>query len=131
MAVASGTFEVNLVPLGPSDSTDGVSLGKMSIDKRFGGDLEGTTKGEMLTAITGVEGSAVYVAIERVTGTLAGRSGTFTLHHTGIMTRGVQQLSIGIVPDSGTGGLAGIAGTMEISIVEGKHSYTLQYTLGD
>lgn len=83
----------------------------------------------MLTAITGVQGSAVYTAIERVTGALDGRAGTFALYHTGVMKRGAQKLVIGIVPDSGTGALAGIAGEMTIQISDGQHHYTLAYTL--
>ncbi len=125
---ASGTFEVKLAPLSttsPEDST----RGRMSIDKELHGDLEGTSKGEMLTAMTSVKGSAGYVAIERVSGTLHGRTGTFVLQHTGTMTRGAQQLSITVVPDSGTGQLEGIAGKMAIIIADGKHSYDLEYTI--
>src|SRR5215216_7138250 len=102
---ASGTFEVKLTP----QATDAPALGRMSIDKQFHGDLEGTSKGEMLAMGTAVEGSAGYVAIERVTGTLHGRSGTFALQHSGTMTRGEPHLTITVVPDSGTGQLAGLA----------------------
>jgi hypothetical protein len=123
---ASGTFEVKLASLATDDT-----LGRMSIDKQFHGDLEGTSKGEMLTAGTTVKGSAGYVAIERVNGTLNGRRGTFVLQHSGIMTRGVPQLSITVVPDSGTGRLAGLAGKMAITIADGKHSYDLEYTFGE
>lgn len=105
------------------------SLGRMSIDKTFEGDLQGTSRGEMLTAMGSVKGSAVYVAIERVTGTIDGRSGTFVLAHRGTMTRGAQSLEITVVPDSGTGQLAGISGTMAITIVNGKHLYDLEYSL--
>jgi len=126
---ASGTFEVKLVPQGEGDTVEGTALGRMSLDKQFHGDLEGTGTGEMLTAMTAVEGSAGYVAIERVAGTLGGRSGTFVLQHRGVMTRGKQELLISVVPDSGTGGLAGLAGTMAITIEDGKHSYQLEYTL--
>jgi len=101
----------------------------MSIDKQFHGDLEGTSKGEMLTAGTGVKGSAGYVAIERVSGTLNGRSGTFVLQHSGTMTHGEPHLTITVVPDSGTGELAGLAGTMSILIAGGNHSYDFEYTL--
>jgi hypothetical protein len=101
----------------------------MSIDKQFHGDLEATSKGQMLTAGTEVQGSAGYVAIERVSGTLGGRSGTFALQHSGTMTRGEPQLSITVVPDSGTGQLVGLAGTMLITIADGKHSYGFDYTL--
>jgi hypothetical protein len=103
----------------------------MSIDKQFHGDLRATSKGEMLTAGTGVEGSAGYVAIEQVDGTLHGRSGTFVLQHSGTMARGVPQLTITVVPDSGTGELAGLAGKMTIEIADGRHSYDLEYTLAE
>jgi hypothetical protein len=101
----------------------------LSIDKQFHGDLEATSRGEMLSAGTSVKGSAGYVAIERVTGALRGRSGTFALQHSGTMTRGAPQLVITVVPDSGTADLTGIAGTMTIEIANGKHSYRLDYTL--
>jgi hypothetical protein len=104
-------------------------LGRFTLDKQFGGDLEGTSKGQMLSAGTSVQGSAGYVAIERVTGTLHGRSGSFVLQHTGTMTRGAPQLTVSIVPDSGTGQLAGLAGTMTLDIAGGNHLYELQYTL--
>lgn len=127
---ASGTFEVKLSPQGTDDKTEGSTLGRRSLDKQFHGDLEGTSKGEMLTALTLVQGSAGYVAIERVAGTLHGRTGTFVLQHNGLMTRGAPQLTITVVPDSGTGQLAGLAGQMAIKIEEGKHSYDFEYTLG-
>jgi hypothetical protein len=101
----------------------------MSVDKQFRGDLEGTSKGEMLTARTSVKGSAGYVAIERVSGSLKGRKGSFVLQHSGTMTRGTPQLSILVVPDSGTGELAGIAGKLMINIDGGKHYYDIEYTL--
>jgi hypothetical protein len=126
---ASGTFEVKLTPQASDESTVGSTLGRMSIDKQFHGDLEGTSKGEMLTGMTSVKGSAGYVAIERVSGTLKGRKGTFILQHTGIMTRGAPSLTITVVPDSGTGELVGLAGTMSITIADGKHSYDFEYTL--
>ena len=125
-AHATGTFEVKLAP--QTDEGSDPSLGRMTINKQFHGDLEGTSKGQMLTAGS-AEGSGVYVAVEKVTGTLHGRSGTFVLHHTGIMTRKVPQLSINVVPDSGTGQLAGITGKMNIIITNGKHSYEFEYTL--
>jgi hypothetical protein len=103
----------------------------MSIDKQFHGDLEATSQGEMLMAGTEVKGSAGYVAMERVTGTLHGRSGAFTLQHSGTMTRGVAQLSVTVVPDSGSGQLAGLAGKMAIKVADGKHSYTFEYTLAE
>jgi hypothetical protein len=125
---ASGTFEVKLAPLA-DDKGEGSTLGRMSIDKQFHGDLDATSKGEMLTAMTEVKGSAGYVAIERVSGVLDGRKGSFVLLHRGIMTGGGQELSLTVVPDSGSGELVGIAGTMEIKIVEGKHFYEFEYTL--
>ena len=130
MTRASGTFDVKVSPLAMDDKTD-ASLGRMSIDKQFHGDLEGTSKGEMLTANTSVEGSGVYVAIERVSGKLHGRSGSFIFQHNGTMTRGVPQLTITVVPDSGTGQLVGLTGKININIVEGKHFYDFEYTLAE
>ncbi|MBI1739588.1 MAG: DUF3224 domain-containing protein [Candidatus Koribacter versatilis] len=127
---ASGTFEVKLVPQATDDSTD-ATLGRISIDKQFHGDLEATSKGEMLTAGTSVKGSAGYVAIERVSGTLHGRRGTFVLQHSGTVTRGTPQLTITVVPDSGAGELVGLAGKMTIKIADGKHSYDFEYTLNE
>jgi hypothetical protein len=128
---ATGTFEVKLLPQIIEDKTDGAALGRMSIDKQFHGDLEATSKGEMLSAMTGIKGSAGYVAIEKVTGTLHGRTGTFVLQHTGTMTRGAPQLSVTVVPDSGTGQLVDLTGKMNIIITDGKHSYDFEYTLPD
>jgi len=128
---ATGTFDVKVTPQPSDDKGDG-AVGRMTLDKQFHGDLEGTSKGEMLTAMTAVKGSAGYVAIERVTGTLRGRKGTFALQHTGVMTRGTPSLTITVVPDSGTDQLAGLGGTMAIVIAaDGKHSYELVYTLAD
>ncbi len=126
---AKGAFEVKLQPQGAADEAEGSQLGRMSIDKSFTGDLNATSKGEMLTALTDVKGSAAYVAIERVTGTLHSRSGSFVLAHQGAMARGESQLSISVVPDSGTGQLAGLTGQMKIIIVEGKHFYEFDYSL--
>jgi hypothetical protein len=126
---ASGTFEVTLTPLAPAHQAAGSGLGRMSIDKRFAGDLSGTSRGEMLTAMTETKGSAGYVAIEQVTATLQGRQGSFVLQHSGTMTRGEPGLSITVVPDSGTGQLAGITGTMTIVMADGKHSYVFEYSL--
>ena len=128
---ARGAFEVRLEPQAPEDTAEGGTLGRMSIDKQFHGDLEATSTGQMLSAGTSVEGSAGYVAIERVSGTLHGRSGTFVLQHSGTMTRGAPQLSVTVVPDSGTGQLVGLAGTMAITIADGKHTYDFEYTLAD
>jgi Protein of unknown function (DUF3224) len=127
MMRANGTFEVQLTPQ-PSESPD-VVPGRMSIDKRFHGDLEGTSRGQMLAASTSVPGSAGYVAIERFDGTLMGRRGSFVLQHSATMTRGAPELRIIVVPDSGTGELEGLSGSMTIVIESGKHSYGFDYTL--
>jgi hypothetical protein len=129
MARASGAFDVKVTPAEQDDPGDGVVLGRLTIDKQFHGDLEGTSKGEMLSAITGVKGSAGYVAVERVSATLNGRVGGFVLQHAATMTRGTPQLNIVVVPDSGTGQLAGITGTMDIRITDGKHFYDFEYAL--
>jgi hypothetical protein len=127
---ASGTFEVQLNPQPPEDHVGDPAIGRLSIDKQFHGDLEATSRGQMLSTATAVEDSAGYVAIERASGTLHGRSGTFTLQHSGLMARGAGQLTITVVPDSGTGQLVGLAGTMTINIVDGRHAYDFEYTLG-
>jgi len=127
---ATGTFEVKVKPLPNDEKVEGLTVGRMSLDKQFKGELEGTSKGEMTTAETSVQGSGGYVAIERVSETLRGRSGTFVLLHQGTMTRGGDfKLSIVVVPDSGTGQLSGLTGTMAIVITDGKHSYEFEYTL--
>jgi len=126
---ASGPFEVKISPQTPDGTFEDATMGRMTIDKQFHGELEGTSKGQMLTAMTDIKGSAGYVAVERVTGTLHGRHGTFMLQHCATMTRGVPQLSVTVVPDSGTGELTGISGTLIINIVEGKHFYEFDYTL--
>lgn len=124
-----GTFEVTLTPAGPGDARDGVTLGRMTLAKRFSGELSATSEGEMLSARTATPGSAGYVAIERVSGTLAGRTGTFVLQHFGVLDRGAQELTIRVVPDSGTGELAGLSGTMRIVVEAGKHTYVFDYVL--
>lgn len=127
---AKGTFEVKLAPLPVYDNAEGTPFGRMSIDKQFHGDLEGTSKGEMLSAETPVKTSGGYVAVERVTGTLGGRTGGFILQHSAFMNRGVPSLSISVVPDSGTGQLEGLSGTFNIIIApDGKHSYEFDYTI--
>ena len=127
---ATEAFEVKVTPQPTEERAASPTLGRMSLDKRFHGDLEGTSQGEMLTAGTDVKGSAGYVAMERVSATLHGRRGTFALQHSGTMTRGAPQLEITVVPDSGTGELAGLAGTMVIAIApDGKHSYDFEYTI--
>jgi hypothetical protein len=126
---ASGPFEVMLTPQVPAEGFGDATIGRMAIDKRFHGDLDATSKGEMLATRTAVDGSAGYVALERVTGTLHGRTGRFSLQHSGTMDRGVPHLSVTVVPDSGTGELAGLAGRMAIIVEGGKHSYDFEYTL--
>lgn len=123
---ASGTFEVKLAPQTQYEE----SVGRLSIDKQFHGDLEATSKGEMLAvSSSSVKGSAGYVAMEQVSGTLHGRSGNFALQHSGLMTRGAAELSVTVVPDSGTGQLVGLSGRMTIEISDGKHSYAFEYSL--
>jgi Protein of unknown function (DUF3224) len=131
---ANGTFEVKLSPQGlndnsPENESEDRTLGRMTIDKQFHGDLAGTSKGQMLTAGTPVKDSAGYVAMELVSGTLHGRRGSFVLQHSGTMTRGIPQLSVTVVPDSGTDQLMGLAGKMTIKIDAGKHYYDFEYTL--
>jgi Protein of unknown function (DUF3224) len=127
---AKGPFHVKLSPQTSDEQPGGSSLARLTIDKRFEGDLAGTSKGEMLSAGSPVTGSAGYVAIERVTGTLHGRNGTFVLQHNATMTRGTPQLNIIVVPDSGTGDLVGLTGTMNIIIAPGgAHSYEFEYSL--
>jgi Protein of unknown function (DUF3224) len=126
---AKGTFEVKITQQTPDGKFEDATMGRMTGEKQFHGDFEATSKVQMLTAMTEVKGSAGYVAMERVTGTLNGRSGSFVLQHSGTMTRGVQQLSVTVVPDSGTGQLVGITGKMDIIINAGKHSYDFEYTL--
>ena len=126
---ARGTFDVTIAPAPADDYADGATLGRMTLDKRFHGDLDATSRGQMLTALTPVKGSAGYVAIERVTGTLDGRRGTFVFQHSGIMERGAQRLTLTVVPDSGTDALTGLAGAMTIQIASGVHASAFEYTL--
>jgi hypothetical protein len=124
---ATGPFDVKMTP---QDDKTGDGLSRMLIDKQYHGDLEGTAKGQMLTGGISANKSGAYVAIEKVTATLQGRSGSFVLHHTGIMTSGKGDLTVMVAPDSGTGQLAGIAGRMTINIAgDGKHSYEFEYSL--
>lgn len=127
--IVSGSFEITMQADPPYDEVDGVSLGRARIDKRFEGPLEGTSVVHMLGARTPVAGSAGYVALERITGSVVGKRGSFTVLHTGVMTRGEPSLAIVIVPDSGTGELAGIFGTMSIVVKDGTHTYDLDYEL--
>ncbi len=126
---AKGTFAVALQPLPFEGADAGSKLGRASIDKQMSGDLVATTNGQMLSAMTDTKGSAGYVAIERVTGTLHGKRGTFVLQHTGIMNRGVPSLAVTVVPDSGTDELQGLEGEFAINIVDGKHYYEFAYRL--
>ena len=129
MTLALGTFDVKINPQS-EDKGDGSTLGRMSLDKQYHGDLEATAKGEMLyISSTGVQGSGSYVAVERVTGKLHGKSGSFALTHKGSMSGGTQQMDITIAPDSGAGELVGITGTLKIIIADGKHSYELAYEI--
>ena len=125
---ASGTFDVQLAPQ-PADVGGPAAIGRMTIAKQFHGDLDGTSAGQMVAMMTRVEGSAGYVAMEEVTGTLHGRAGTFVLQHGGTMNRGVAALVVSVVPDSGTGELAGISGSMTIAIAGREHRYEFRYTL--
>ncbi len=128
---AAGPFDVKINPLEAYNKDEGALLGRMSIDKQFHGDLDATSKGEMLsTGVPGPKGSGAYVAIERVTGMLHGKRGSFALVHNATMTQGVPYLNIIVAPGSGTGELAGLSGQMKIDIAPGgKHSYTFEYTL--
>ncbi len=125
MATAIGTFEVKLTPAECAEPT----LGRMILDKIFHGPLAATSKGEMLSCGGLVKGSAGYVALEQVTGILDGRAGSFALQHTGTMNRGVPSLTVRVVPDTGTGDLSGLAGSMTIDLAGGAHAYTFNYTL--
>lgn len=126
---ASGAFDVKVTPQSPEDKVGDPTVGRMSLDKQFHGDLNATSRGQMLSVVTETKGSAGYVAMERVNGTLQGRNGSFALQHSGTMSRGTPQLTISVVPDSGTGELAGLSGRMTIDIADGKHSYEFEYTL--
>ena len=125
----TGRFEVQSSPQPPYDTAPGATLARVTLHKQFRGPLEATSVVEMLSAVTAVKGSAGYAAIERVSGSLEGRRGTFVLQHSGTMTRGAPALSVTVVPDSGTDELAGLSGSMRIDIVEGRHHYTFEYEL--
>jgi hypothetical protein len=126
---AEGTFDVKTNPLPGDDTTANTLIGRYSLVKQFHGDLEGASKGLMIAAGEPALGNAGYVAIEQFTGTLAGHTGSFALQHMGLMENSAYKLTVIIVPGSGTGELAGIMGSMNIVIANGKHSYTLEYTL--
>ena len=128
---AAGPFDVKVTPQKPDTQiARAANLGRLTVDKRFHGDLEGISKGEMLATQTDVPGSAGYVAMERVTGKLKGRTGSFVLQHSATMSRGTPVSSITVVPDSGTGELRGISGTMTITVAkDGAHSYQFDYQI--
>jgi hypothetical protein len=127
---ARGTFDVTVSPLDPEDTAEGSTVGRFALDKRYHGPLDAAAKGQMLTAgSAAVRGSAAYAAVERVTGTIDGRRGSFALVHRGVMGGGTEELLITVVPDSGSGALTGLAGTLSITIVDGQHHYDFAYTL--
>ncbi len=125
----SGRFEVNLTPHPSTDQARGAFSQRMLIDKTFFGDLKGTSIGEMMATRTAVENSAGYVAIERITGSLLGKSGSFVLQHSSLMNRGEPIQSITVIPDSGTGQLEGLRGSMIIRIEEKQHFYDFDFEL--
>lgn len=125
---AKGTFDVKVTPVA-EDKSEGAPLGRYSLDKQYHGNLEAASKGEMLTGGSIATGSAGSVAMERVSGTLNGRKGTFILQLTGTMNRGVPSMSVAVVPDSGTDQLTGLTGVLTIIIADGKHSYEFEYSL--
>lgn len=129
MPTISGPFDVKLLPQSPQENVGDPAIGRMALDKQFHGELNATSKGQMLAFRSEVKGSAGYVAMEKVVGTLQGRSGTFVLQHSGTMNRGEQSLTLTVVPDSGTDELTGLAGSMKILIDAGKHYYDFDYSL--
>jgi hypothetical protein len=127
---AAGHFEIRLTPQAPQGE-EAANPARMLIEKQYSGDLEASSKGQMLSVMTPIKGSAGYVAIEEVTGTLRGNRGSFVLEHSGLMNRGIPQLSVVVVPDSGTSELTGLTGSMKILNEPGKHSYEFEYSFGD
>ena len=127
-ATAKGTFDVKTTPQPAADADDS-GIARLILDKQFHGDLDAVSKGQMLAAGTATKGSAGYVAIEKITGTLSGRKGSFVLQHIGTMNKGVPTLNVSVVPDSGTDQLTGLSGTMNIIIGNGAHSYEFEYSL--
>ena len=127
-ATAKGTFDVKATPQPATDTVDS-TVSRLALEKQFHGDLAGLSTGQMLAAGTAFPGSAAYVAIEKVTGTLAGRRGSFILQHSGSMNRGTPSLHVSVVPDSGTDQLTGLSGNMSIEIKDGKHFYSFEYSL--
>jgi len=128
---ATGTFEVKIVPETVAGKTPTPGVSQMSIDKTFHGDLEGTSRGSMISAGDPKAGEAGYVALEMITGRLKGRSGSFALMHHATMSGGSGAMEVTVVPGSGTGTLKGIEGTFIIHIDNGQHSYEFDYTLPD
>lgn len=124
-----GSFDITLQAQAPAAAVATANLGRQTFDKQFHGDLSAHSLGEMLAAKTEVKGSAGYVAIERVSGTLQGKRGSFALMHIGVMDKGASQLSIQVVPDSATDELVGLKGQMQIEIKDGKHFYVFDYSL--
>lgn len=131
MPIARGPFHVKVTPAPLHEAGQHPTLARLTIDKRFHGDLDATSHGEMLSAGSAVKGSAGYVAIERVEGTLSGRRGSFALQHMGIMNRGIPTLTVSVVPDSGTDELAGLSGRMQIIISGKDHAYEFEYAVAD
>ena len=129
MPTARGPMEVNIEPEAPFLEQDGLKLNRNIVHKQFSGEMAGTSEAQMIAAFTATPGSAGYVAIEHFTGTVGGRTGSFVLQHSGTMDRGDAQLTVNIVPDSGTGELTGISGSLEIDNEDGNHSYPLDYEL--
>jgi hypothetical protein len=127
---ATGSFDVRLEPVPLAAGAGDSSLGRLTIDKEFHGDLEATSRGEMLSAVTSTKGSAGYVAIEKVHGVLGGRRGTFVLQHSGTMTRGTPAMTVSVVPDSGTDELVDLSGQLTIRIEGAKHFYDFDYVIG-
>lgn len=130
--LAKGTFDVTLAPLTEAPGKHAWAPGRMALDKAFKGDLEATSQGEMATAMSEVQGSGGYTAVEKVSGRLLGRSGTFLLLHFGVMARGIPgEWIVRVIPDSGTGELKGLTGKMTITITGKQHDYALEFTLPD
>jgi len=129
MKHATGSFEVTMQPLSNTEVSVDAMFGRFLLLKKFSGDLVAEARGQMLSAGTATQGSAGYVAIDQVTGTLAGRKGGFVLQHSGTMNRGAPGLSITVVPDSGSGELLGLSGTLKINVVDKKHYYEFDYSL--
>lgn len=127
--IAKGTFEVKVTPLAAEENVGDPTIGRLALEKQFSGDLSGNSKGQMLGIGTEIKDSGGYVAAERVTGTLEGKKGTFALQHSGTMQGGKFDMLITVVPDSGTGELAGISGKMKIIIEKGKHFYEFEYSI--